>query len=139
MLHAPVEADRNAHRVYVIDDQPELRESSCFLLTSLGLSCVQYPEGDEFLQDVERLEPGCILLDVVMRKMGGLEVQEELKRRSVSWPIIFMSGHDDVPAVIQAVKNGAVEFLEKPFSEEELLAALHRGFVQLREGPEGPA
>jgi two-component system, LuxR family, response regulator FixJ len=136
MLHAPVTADRNAHRVYVIDDQPELRESSCFLLTSLGLTCVQYPEGPEFLDEVDRLEPGCILLDLVMHEMDGLEVQQELKRRRVSWPIIFMSGHDDIPAVISAVKNGAVEFLEKPFSEEELLAALHRGFVQLREGSE---
>jgi two-component system, LuxR family, response regulator FixJ len=136
MLHAPVKADRNAHRVYVIDDQPELRESSCFLLTSLGLTCVQYPEGPDFLDEVDRLEPGCILLDLVMHEMDGLEVQQELKRRRVSWPIIFMSGHDDIPAVISAVKNGAVEFLEKPFSEEELLAALHRGFVQLREGSE---
>lgn len=137
MLHARLDDEKAARSVdpivYVIDDEADLRESSCFLLAALGLNCVQYPSGTAFLEDVETLEPGCILLDVVMRSMGGLEVQAELRRRGIVWPIVFMSGHQDVPTIVSAVKNGAVEFLEKPFSDEALLAALHRGFVKLRD------
>lgn len=139
MLHSRL--DRNAapdagndpeHFVYVIDDEDDLRESSCFLLATLGINCVQYASGQAFLDAVDTLEPGCILLDVLMRRMGGLEVQDALRERGIEWPIVFMSGHQDVPTVVQAVKNGAVEFLEKPFTDEQLLAALHRGFATLR-------
>lgn len=141
MLHTPMEAPSDEgtgdlapeHFVYVVDDQPALRQSSCFLLTTLGITCVQFSDGREFLRKIDGLRPGCILLDVIMENMDGLEVQAELKRRSVDWPIIFMSGRRDVPAVVKAVKNGAVQFLDKPFSEEQLLAALHRGFVLLRD------
>jgi len=140
MLHARLDPEPDITRplmhgdpfVYVIDDEADLRESSCFLLAALGLNCVQYPSGTAFLEDVATLEPGCILLDVIMRDMNGLCVQEELLRRGVKWPIVFMSGAQDVPTVVRAVKNGAVEFLEKPFTDESLLAALHRGFVKLR-------
>jgi len=136
MLHARLDDEKAVKSpdpfVYVIDDEADLRESSCFLLAALGLNCVQYPSGAAFLEDVANLEPGCILLDVVMRNMGGLEVQAELAHRGINWPIVFMSGHEDVPTVVSAVKSGAVEFLQKPFSDEALLAALHRGFVKLR-------
>lgn len=141
MLHSSMTSapgnESDDHKVYVIDDEPSLRESSCFLLATLGLACVQYPGGREFLADVERLEPGCILLDVSMDEMNGLEVQRELLRRSIDWPIILMSGHGDVPTVVEGVKKGAVEFLEKPFTEEQLLTALHRGFVRLRQAAGG--
>lgn len=140
MLHAPMESGRPKgetspgpeHFVYVIDDEAQLRESSCFLLAALGLSCVQYASGSEFLADVGNLEQGCILLDVIMRDMDGLDVQAELNRRGIDWPIIFMSGHQDTGTVVEAVRGGAVDFLEKPFSDEQLLRALHRGFVKLR-------
>lgn len=136
MLHARLDDEKKVRSddpfVYVIDDEADLRDSSCFLLAALGLNCVQYPSGAAFLDDVSTLDPGCILLDVIMKNMGGLEVQTELARRGVDWPIVFMSGHQDVPTVVSAVKNGAVEFLQKPFTDEALLAALHRGFVRLR-------
>lgn len=138
MLHDRVKPDRSrpsaaAHHVYVIDDEPDLRQSSCFLMATLDLDCTQFPSGDAFIVAVGDLEPGCILLDVTMRGMSGLEVQAELARRGIDWPIIFMSGHNDVATVVRAIKNGAVEFLEKPFSDEQMLAALHRGFRLLRE------
>ncbi|HEY0626022.1 MAG TPA: response regulator [Allosphingosinicella sp.] len=137
MLHEPLgsrdsQRARAAPVVYVIDDEPHLRESSCFLLRSLDLACIQFPDGRAFLDALHGLQPGCILLDARMRSVGGLEVQDELGRRGVDWPIVFMSGYHDIPTVAEAMKNGAVEFLEKPFAEEELLAALHRGFVKLR-------
>ena len=118
--------------VYVIDDELPLRQSSCMLISALGLRCVQYPDGGAFLDSVETLEPGCVLLDVLMEPMSGLEVQAEMLKRGIDWPIVFMSGRSHVPTVVEAVKKGAVEFLPKPFTDEELLAALHRGFVRLR-------
>lgn len=121
------------HLVYVIDDEAGLRTSSCYLIAALGITCLEYASGQDFLAEVDQLEPGCILLDVQMRTMSGLEVQAELQRRKINWPIVFMSGHRDVPTVVQAVREGAVEFLEKPFDDEKLLAALHRGFKVLRE------
>jgi len=139
MLHSRLDDENTVKSadpfVYVIDDEADLRESSCFLLAALGLNCVQYPSGAAFLEDVSTLEPGCVLLDMIMKNMDGLEVQAELQRRGVDWPIVFMSGHQDTATVVQAVKKGAVEFLEKPFSDEALLAALHRGFVRLRNVP----
>lgn len=140
MLHARVDSESRSRKpagrgdsiVYVIDDEAELRASSCFLLGTLGLTCFDYPSGKAFLDAVDRLDPGCVLLDVVMRSMDGLEVQSELRRRGIDWPVVFMSGRQDIATVVAALKNGAVEFLEKPFSDEKLLAALHRGFVQLR-------
>jgi two-component system response regulator FixJ len=136
MLHARLDDEQTVKSadpfVYVIDDEADLRESSCFLLAALGLNCVQYPSGTAFLEDVADLEPGCILLDVVMRNMGGLEVQAELRGRGINWPVVFMSGHQDVPTVVSAVQSGAIEFLAKPFTDEALLAALHRGFIKLR-------
>lgn len=139
MLHARLDNDRTFKSVdpfvYVIDDEVDLRESSCFLLAALGLNCVQYPGGPAFLEDVAGLQPGCVLLDVIMKNMNGLEVQAELLRRGIDWPIIFMSGQQDVATVVSAVRNGAIEFLEKPFTDEALLAALHRAFVKLRDRP----
>ena len=126
------EKEEQEHFVYVVDDELPFRRSSCFLIGALGLTCFQYPDGATFLRDVETLKPGCVLLDVFMEPVGGLEVQNELLRRGIDWPIVFMSGASDVPIIVEAVRKGAVEFLEKPFTEEELLAALHRGFVKLR-------
>ena len=142
MLHARLDTDTQGLKpvgqgdaiVYVIDDEADLRDSSCFLLASLGLTCIQYPSGQAFLDEVERLEPGCLLLDVVMRSMDGLALQSELLRRGIDWPVIFMSGHQDAATVVRAVKNGAVGFLEKPFGDEQLLSALHKGFVRVRGG-----
>jgi two-component system, LuxR family, response regulator FixJ len=139
MLHARPDrlaegaTDGESHFVYVVDDEAELRKSACFLLVSLGLACVHFSSGEAFLDEVPRLKPGCILLDLRMQGRNGLAVQQELSERGVDWPIIFMSGDADGRSVVQATEHGAVEFIKKPFSEEELLAALHRGFVVLRE------
>lgn len=143
MLHARLDTDTQGLRpfgqgnaiVYVIDDEADLRESSCFLLAALGLTCIQYPSGQAFLDDVEGLQAGCLLLDVVMRSMDGLALQSELLRRGIDWPVIFMSGRQDAATIVRAMKNGAVGFLQKPFGDEQLLSALHKGFVRLRGGP----
>lgn len=120
--------------VYVIDDEPALRRLSCLLIAALGLDCIQYETGEDFLHDVEALRPGCILLDVMMEPMSGLQVQRELRERGISWPVIFMSGVHAVPPDGPEAALGMSGFLAKPFRDEELLAALHKGFVALRSG-----
>ena len=137
MLQSRVQSDAAArgaaelrHVVYVIDDEPALRRISCQLIAALGITSVEYARGEDFLRDVEGLEPGCILLDVAMEPMNGLEVQRELRRRYIDWPVIFMSG----ALRIRASGGDAVEFLEKPFSDEDLMRALHLGFMSLRKG-----
>lgn len=141
MLHSRLDPHDRAgggagdrHIVYVIDDERDLRHSSCFLIGTLGLDCMQFPSGRAFLAEVDRLEPGCLLLDMWMEGLSGVEVQHALHERGLDWPIIFMSGRRDMPDLVEAARQGGVEFLDKPFDEEHLLAALHRGFVALRGG-----
>jgi len=119
------------HYVHVVDDDEANRASISFLLGALGLKCLEYGSGNEFLGRAALRPPGCVLLDLVMPGMTGLDVQRELKRRGLCWPVLFMSGHRITSAVVEALRGGAIEFLLKPFNEDELLTALHRGFVEL--------
>ena len=140
MLHSPLEADAGTgrgvhsheHFVYVVDDQPALRQSACLLLSTLGISCTQFSTGRSFLDELDRLVPGCVLLDVVMDEVGGADVYAEMVRRGLQWPVIFMSGRRGHPAIDAAAATETAQFLDKPFAEEELLEALHRGFVALK-------
>lgn len=117
--------------IYVIDDDPQMRSSIRFLLATLKLDCVTFGSGAEFLARLPALPSGCLLLDLRMPVLDGLAVQQALVERGVQWPVIFMTGAADTPTVVRAVQQGAVEFIVKPFSDEQLLEALHKGFVQL--------
>jgi len=119
------------HIVHVVDDDDNSRASIIFLLGTLGLKCFEYRNGDNLLENVPGRAAGCILLDLFMPGQSGLHVQAELMKRGVGWPILFMSGHARTAEVVEAIRKGAVEFISKPFEEEELLAALHRGFAEL--------
>jgi two-component system response regulator FixJ len=112
--------------VHIVDDDPQVRASTSFLLRSLGYSTEIYANGVEFLQEA-RLESGCILLDLRMPMMDGLEVQAELVKRGVTMPLIIFSGHGDVGVAVEAMKLGAIDFIEKPYQEKKLLAAIARG------------
>jgi FixJ family two-component response regulator len=120
------------HYVHVVDDNDASRASISFLLETLGLESVEYRSAGELLERLSMQPAGCILVDMVMPGMNGLDLQSELKRRGISWPILFMSGAARTAQVVEAVQQGAIEFLSKPFEQEELLAALHRGFAELR-------
>jgi FixJ family two-component response regulator len=107
--------------VYVVDDDDALRDALRFLLESAGYSAEAYAEAEQFLA-VPRLAPGsCIILDVRMPGMSGIELQRELARRGSTLPIIFLTAHGDVPMAVGAVKQGAFDFIEKPFEDERLL------------------
>lgn len=107
--------------VYVVDDDDALRDSLRWLLESAGYRAATFGDAERFLSAFEPGLASCLLLDVRMPGLTGLELQEELNRRGQTLPIIFITGHGDVPMAVQAVKNGAFHFLEKPFSDAQLL------------------
>jgi len=111
--------------VYVIDDDASIRGALDNLLSSVGLAVRVFPTPQEFLHTDRPDAPGCILLDLRLPGMSGLVVQQELAAAGIALPVIFMSGYADVPTTVRAMKAGAVEFLTKPFNEQELLDAVH--------------
>jgi len=118
--------------VHVIDDDPAMRDSLEFLLDSAGVRVRSYESAVAFLERVEALEPGCILTDVRMPQMSGIELIARLKGLGVALPVIVMTGHADVPLAIQAMKAGVVDFIEKPFDDEVLLAAIRTALDEAR-------
>ncbi|HHB12771.1 MAG TPA: response regulator transcription factor [Chromatiales bacterium] len=110
--------------VHVVDDDPGVRRALSLLLESNGLDVHGHDSAEAFLASYDPARPGCLVLDVRMPTMSGLELQHELKRREITIPIIFLTGHGDVPMAAQAFRAGAVDFLEKPFEAEQLLARI---------------
>jgi two-component system, LuxR family, response regulator FixJ len=118
-------------RVYVVDDDPTVRRSIAFLLASNELDCFPFASGEELLDEHDDLDPGCILLDVILPNRSGLEVQVELARRGSKLPVIAMTGGANMAAATEALTLGAISVLEKPFPEEALLEALQLGFDRI--------
>lgn len=116
--------------VFVVDDDKGMLESTVWLLESVGVEARPYTSGHAFLEAYEPNLNACILLDVRMPAMGGLNVQEALKNMGCTYPIIFVSGHADVPIVVRAFKAGAVDFIEKPYNEQLLLDSVHQALSQ---------
>ena len=110
--------------VHVIDDDEAMRESLSFLLDTAGLTARTYESAVQFLAGADQLDPGCIVTDVRMPEMSGLDLVRRLKERAVPLPIIMITGHGDVPLAVEAMKAGVIDFLEKPFDDDALLAAI---------------
>jgi two-component system, LuxR family, response regulator FixJ len=125
--------------VYVVDDDRDVRMMISYMLSDAELTSHPFGGGGDFLAALPDLKPGCILLDVRMPDMDGIAVMAELARRSVDWPVVFMTGHGDVPIAVEAMKLGAIDFLQKPFTEEALLSCFERGFALLDERSESAA
>ncbi|MFN3944131.1 MAG: response regulator transcription factor [Allosphingosinicella sp.] len=123
--------------VHLVDDEEAIRRSAGFMLKTSGYRVETYASGMELLKDARRLEPGCILLDVRMPEMDGLEVQKTLRDQGVAFPVIVMTGHGDVGVAVKAMKNGAIDFIEKPFEKAVLVAALEEGFTRLERADRG--
>jgi len=118
--------------VFVVDDDPSMRTSTERLVRSLGFRVQTYASAREFLE-VERPEgPACLVLDVRLPGLSGLDLQRELNRSGVHLPIIFMTGHGDIPMTVRAMKAGAVEFLTKPFRRNQLLDAIRAAIERER-------
>lgn len=119
--------------VHVIDDDEAVRDSLAFLLRSAELGVATYDSAVAFLKGHMPQGPGCIVTDVRMPEIGGIELLQRLRERSVAMPVIVMTGHGDVPLAVEAMKLGAADFLEKPFSDELLLGAV-RSALAVDEG-----
>lgn len=119
--------------VYVVDDDREVRRSLSFMLATAELNSRPFASGIDFLEALDGLKPGCILLDIRMPEVDGFHVMAELARRRVEWPVIVMTGHGEVSVAVRAMKLGAVDFIEKPFEEAILLSSLERAFTLLKD------
>ena len=115
----------NRPAVFVIDDDPSMRSALDDLLRSVGLDVILSSSAQEFMQAVRPDAPGCLVLDVRLPGMSGLTFQQELAKAGITLPIIFITGHGDVPMTVRAMKAGAAEFLTKPFDHQVLLDAVH--------------
>ncbi|MCE5985094.1 response regulator transcription factor [Pseudomonas sp. LF19] len=119
-------------RVYVVDDDQGMLDSTVWLLESVGLQALPFTSGQAFLDACDGHLPACVLLDVRMPGMGGLSVQDALRARGIDLPVIFVSGHADVPIVVRAFKAGACDFIEKPYNDQLLLDSVQDALGQVR-------
>ena len=119
--------------VHIVDDDEAVRRSVSFALKTSGFQVRAYESGSEILKGAPDLEAGCILLDIRMPGMDGLEVQEALKSKGVTLPVVIMTGHGDVSLAVRAMKAGAIDFIEKPFEKAVLLSAIEHGMGRLKQ------
>ena len=112
--------------VFVVDDDEAVRSSTRLLLKSVGLPAVVYSSAQEFLDNYDPTQPGCVVLDVRMPLMSGLELQQLLNIRGAIIPVIFITGHGDIPMAVEAMQHGAFDFLQKPFRDQDLLDRVQR-------------
>jgi len=124
--------DADLPLVHLVDDDGAVRRSAGFMLKTSGYQVRSYESGVELLKNPGELGHGCILLDIRMPGMDGLEVQEALKDKGVTLPVIIMTGHGDVTLAVRAMKAGAIDFIEKPFEKATLLGAIEQGIKRLR-------
>jgi len=117
--------------IHIVDDEEAIRRSAGFMLRTSGYAVSTYASGDAFLQAARDAEPGCVLLDVRMPGMDGLEVQKVMAERGVAMPVVVLTGHGDITVAVRAMKGGAVDFIEKPFEKAVLLTAITAAFERL--------
>jgi FixJ family two-component response regulator len=123
--------------VYLVDDDPELRKAIERLLDSAGLKVASFASAQQFLATYDRHAPGCLVLDLAMPGLNGLQLQRELEQRASALPIVFLTGRGDIAASVQAMKHGASDFLTKPVDDTELLAAIHEALATDRQRRRG--
>ena len=120
--------NRNAS-VFIVDDDDAVRSSLRLLLKSVGLPAIAYASATDFLSAWQPEQPGCLVLDVRMPGMSGLELQHELNRRGAIIPVIFITGHADIPMAVEAIQHGAFDFLQKPFRDQDLIDRVQRALT----------
>jgi FixJ family two-component response regulator len=125
--------------VYVVDDDPSIRDALDSLIRSVGFRAQTFASAQDFLKSTRPDAPGCLVLDVRLPGLSGLDLQRELARVDIRIPIIFITGHGDIPMSVSAMKAGAVEFLTKPFRDQDLLDAIQAAVERDRASQEGRA
>jgi two-component system response regulator FixJ len=119
--------------VHIVDDEDSIRRSLDFLLRSAGFRTERWEDGEAFLKGADKAQSACVLLDVRMPGMDGLQVQAEMAARGYNLPVIVLTGHGDIATAVRAMRGGAVDFLEKPFNRERLLDAIAVGFARVED------
>src|SRR6516225_10145759 len=125
--------------VYIVDDDEAVRDSLSVLLESKAFGVRSFRSAPEFLATAPSLPVGCLIIDIRMPEMDGLELQQHLTARSLNFPLIVITGHGDVPLAVRAMKEGAVDFIEKPFAAEAILSSLEAALSRLNTAGEDPA
>lgn len=115
------QSDKKKPLIYIVDDDDGMRRALSVLMTTVGYDAVAFSRPSEFLKHFDPEQPGCLVLDVRMPEMSGLEVQQHLNRSGSMLPIILITGHGDIPMAVQAMKDGAFDFMQKPFRDQDLL------------------
>jgi len=126
-----------SHTIHLIDDDEDVRKALSFLLGTAGHAVRVYESATTFLERLEGMQPGCIVSDVRMPGIDGLELQRRLAEKGISMPVIVMTGHADVPLAVEAMKLGAVDFIEKPFADTIMLDAIERALSKITAGADG--
>src|SRR5215213_223841 len=119
--------------IFIIDDQESVRHALAEMLNVFGFHVETYDSADRFLQALESMRPGCVVADVRMPSMDGIELVRELHRRKLALPVVLISGHADVPMAVAGIKAGAEDFIEKPVDDVKLIAAINRGLARTTE------
>ncbi len=122
--------------VFVVDDEPAVRDSLRTLLGTYGLPVEAYASGHEFLESMDKTRAGCLVADVRMPGMSGIDLQHELARRNIPIPVIVITGHGDVPMAVQALKAGALDFIEKPINDDVLVSSIRNALDRDRRSRE---
>jgi two-component system, LuxR family, response regulator FixJ len=115
--------------VYIVDDDSGVRSSIRVLMKSVGLAAMPFPSAKEFLDAYNVHSPGCLVLDIRMPGMSGLELQEALNERGAVIPVIFITGHGDIPMAVEAMRHGAFDFLQKPFRDQDLIDRIQQALA----------
>ena len=123
----------DAPLVYLVDDDDAIRDSLSILLDSVGLEHAVFPSALEFLEAYDREQHACLVADIRMPGLSGLELQQRLKQDGADVPIIFITGHGDVPMAVNAMKSGATDFIQKPFRDQDLIDRIHKALAQDQE------
>ncbi|MFL9946034.1 response regulator [Paraburkholderia agricolaris] len=126
MSHPSQSAPSLAPIVYIVDDDNGMRTSLAWLLESVGVKSAGFANASEFLSAFDPGVPACLVLDVRMPQQSGFDVQAELNRQGATLPIIFVSGHGDIPMSVRALQNGAIDFVEKPYNSQQMLDRVQR-------------
>ncbi len=116
--------------VFIVDDDAEVRDALKLLMDSVGLAAETFASAQDYLDQFEPQRPGCLVLDIRMPGLSGLELQEKLSKQALHPPIVIITGHGDVPMAVRAVQAGAVDFIEKPFRDQVLLDSVHRAITR---------
>ena len=119
--------------VFVVDDDAGVRSSIRMLLRSIGLAATPVASAQEFLAAFDPAQPGCLVLDIRMPGMSGMELQQELNLRGATIPVIFITGHGDVPMAVEAMQHGAFDFLQKPFRDQDLIDRVQKALARDQE------